>query len=124
MNTASSGATVFAPALWSTVRGSWSNKRINNGKADLAVKELVVKPGDTIDFVVDCVKDYENDEFTWTPAIKVKTENEPANALAWDAAKDFAGPAPLSLPAREVRAGASRSRMNLRLWISSFTDRK
>ena len=66
-------------------------------KAELAVKELAVAPGDTIDFMVDCRTDSENDGFQWTPVVT-------AGSRVWDANKDFAGPAPLSLSAWEKLA--------------------
>ena len=34
--------------------------QVNNGKSDLLVQELQVKPGDTIDFVVNCIKNSED----------------------------------------------------------------
>jgi hypothetical protein len=70
---------------------------VYNRKAELAVKELAVAPGDTIDFMVDCRTDSENDGFQWTPVVT-------AGSRVWDANKDFAGPAPLSLSAWEKLA--------------------
>ncbi len=70
----------------------------NNRKAEIVVNELAVKPGDTIDFVVDCVKDSENDSFTWAPVISLKTADKPR---VWNAEKDFSGPQPVALNAWE-----------------------
>ena len=53
---------------------------VNNGKSDVAVRELTVKPGDTIDFAVDCVKDAENDDFTWSPVITLKSGGDQSSA--------------------------------------------
>jgi hypothetical protein len=78
-------------------------KTINNAKEDLVVKELRVKPGDTIDFAVDCMKDPENDDFTWAPVITLKADGA-AVPRVWDAAKDFRGPAPQVLNAWEKYA--------------------
>jgi len=36
---------------------------VNNKKVELAVKDVSVRAGDTIDFAVDCVKDSESDDF-------------------------------------------------------------
>jgi hypothetical protein len=66
-------------------------------KAELTVNELAVAPGDTIDFLVDCRTDAENDGFQWTPVIT-------AGSKVWDAHKDFAGPGPISLNAWEKLA--------------------
>ena len=77
---------------------------INNGKTDVEVRELVVKPGDTIDFTVDCWKDAENDDFTWSPVITLKSAGDQAKQRVWDAAKDFGGPAAISLNAWEKYA--------------------
>ena len=63
---------------------------VNNRKVELAVKDVAVRAGDTIDFAVDCVKDSESDDFEWTPVIKMGQQT-------WDAQKDFAGPPPVSL---------------------------
>ena len=41
-------------------------------QAELAVKELAVAPGDTVDFMVDCMKDAENDGFEWAPVISAE----------------------------------------------------
>ena len=70
---------------------------VNNGKSDVVVRDLPVQAGDTIDFAVDCVKDAENDAFTWAPVITFKGK-------VWDAGKDFSGPAPVSLNAWEKLA--------------------
>jgi hypothetical protein len=67
---------------------------VKNTKKDLSVAELRVSKGDTIDFAVDSISDPENDDFTWAPAIKVKSGD-----VMWDAAKDFSGPAPVTLTA-------------------------
>ena len=73
---------------------------VYNRTAELATKELSVAPGDTIDFMVDCVTDSENDGFEWAPVITLKS---PAQQV-WDARKDFAGPAPISLDVWEKLA--------------------
>jgi hypothetical protein len=77
---------------------------INNGKSDVAVRELTVKPGDSIDFAVDCLKDAENDNFTWSPVITLKSAGDQAEQRVWDSAKDFSGPPPVSLNAWEKYA--------------------
>jgi Protein of unknown function (DUF1553)/Protein of unknown function (DUF1549)/Planctomycete cytochrome C len=73
---------------------------VYNRKAELAVQELAVVPGDTIDFVVDSITDSENDGFQWAPVITLKAPRQEV----WDARKDFGGPAPISLNAWEKLA--------------------
>jgi hypothetical protein len=77
-----------------------AEKTVYNRKAELAVKELAVAPGDTIDFLVDCLTDSENDGFKWAPVITLKAPGQ----QVWDARKDFAGPPPISLNAWEKLA--------------------
>lgn len=70
---------------------------VYNRKADLAVKALAVTLGDTIDFMVDCRTDSENDGFEWAPVVT-------SGSQVWDAKKDFAGPPPFALNAWEKLA--------------------
>jgi hypothetical protein len=77
--------------------GSLAEQILRNRKAEMAVKEVTVAPGDTIDFVVDCVKDSENDGFKWAPVITLKSAGAPAKQQVWDAHKNFGGPPPMSL---------------------------
>ena len=81
-----------------------AEQRINNGKSDVLAHEVTVKPGDIIDFAVDCVKDPENDDFTWAPVVTYKQAAADAKPRVWDAAQDFSGPAPVSLSAWEKYA--------------------
>jgi hypothetical protein len=85
-------------------RDTVAERIINNGKSDVAVRELAVKPGDSIDFAVDCVKDAENDDFTWSPVITLKSDGDQAKQRVWDSAKDFGGPPAISLNAWEKYA--------------------
>jgi len=73
---------------------------VYNRKAELAMKELSVAPGDTIDFMADCITDSENDGFEWAPVITLQSSAQ----QVWDANKDFAGPPPISLNAWEKLA--------------------
>jgi len=40
-------------------------------KVDTKVDKVEVKKGDTLDFIVDCRTNAKNDQFTWTPVIKM-----------------------------------------------------
>ncbi len=75
-----------------------------NKKVEVAVKEVAVQVGDTIDFVVDCVQDSENDGFEWAPVITLKSGESASSPRVWDARKDFGGPAPMALNAWEKLA--------------------
>jgi hypothetical protein len=77
-------------------RSTVAEAQVNNGKSDVLVRELQVKPGDTIDFAVNCIKNSEDTEFTWAPIITLKGRG---TSQVWDAGKDFRGPAPLALDA-------------------------
>jgi hypothetical protein len=62
----------------------------------LAVPRLMVKAGETIDFVVDCRAGGVNDTFTWSPVIKeldAKQNPPAATGKQWSAQRDFAAPA-------------------------------
>ena len=56
-----------------------------NPGVDTPVRGVRVAEGETIDFVVDSVGDYEADNFQWAPVVKI-------GAREWDARKEFAGP--------------------------------
>jgi len=65
----------------------------------LAVPRLMVKAGETIDFVVDGRAGGVNDTFTWTPVIKELDQQRTTATAAvatgkqWNAQRDFAAPA-------------------------------
>jgi hypothetical protein len=64
----------------------------------LAVPRLMVKAGETIDFVVDCRSGGVNDTFTWAPVIKELDAKQTTATSAvptgkqWNAQRDFAAP--------------------------------
>ncbi len=61
------------------------------------LKGVHVEPGETLDFVVDALGDYEADDFQWAPVLV-------SGKRSWDAKKDFAGPAIAKLTPREQLA--------------------
>lgn len=81
-----------------------AEQSVNNGRSDVVARDLAIKPGDTIDFVVDCVKTSEDDHFTWSPVITLRSAKADGEPKIWDAARDFSGPPPLSLNAWEKYA--------------------
>ncbi|HUE12677.1 MAG TPA: hypothetical protein VMR25_00815, partial [Planctomycetaceae bacterium] len=66
------------------------------------------QPGETIDFVVDCLKSQDHDGFTWAPVIKTKqVAGSPASIVQlWHSANDFSGPSPPRLDPWEQLAQA------------------
>jgi hypothetical protein len=72
---------------------SWSLKQI---EAEMKVKTLDLKKGDTLDFLVDFRGEITDDEFAWAPLVSMSKPPAAANAGdapgEWNAAADFAGP--------------------------------
>ncbi len=69
---------------------SWTARGL---EAETQLSGVEVKPGDTIDFVVDGRQDSENDAFTWAPVIEsVPAEGSKAAPQKWSASADFRGP--------------------------------
>ena len=71
------------------VVGSWT---ADNQRVEAAVPSLALRKGDTLDFLVDCRADAENDTFQWTPLIRALEGG--ASASEWSAAGGFEGPPP------------------------------
>jgi hypothetical protein len=71
--------------------GSWP---VANKTADANVKDVQVKAGDTIDFIVDCGTTAFGDEFTWAPVITLAGGDRDRNkhGTVSDASKEFRGP--------------------------------
>ena len=65
---------------------------LHNRKADANVEPIVVKKGDTLDFVVNFGADLNSDDFEWAPIIKSLDPSQADEPNAWDAKKEFAGP--------------------------------
>jgi len=78
--------------------GLWSAA---NKTAEVNIKQVEVKTGDTIDFVVDCGATASGDEFTWAPVVSLacKDKDGTKTEIVSDSAKEFRGPpAPMLLP--------------------------
>jgi hypothetical protein len=80
--------------------GAWTAVR---SEAATNVASTAVEPGDTIDFVVDCLGDVNCDTFGWHVEIKVSSEVQ-ANSLTVNSAPEFHGPDGASLPQLIARA--------------------
>ena len=71
-------------------KGGKTNRR------ETVLEGVEVEAGDTIDFVVDALDDYENDNFRWSPVV--------AGKGVWKANADFAPPRAAALSPREQLA--------------------
>jgi hypothetical protein len=83
----------------------WSVRHDNR---ETSIDTLNVEPGETIDFVVDCLKSSDFDSFNWAPVIKTKQVAGAATSVVqlWHSANDFSGPAPPRLNPWEQLAQA------------------
>ncbi len=73
--------------------GSWT---LHNQSAEAKVESLAVKAGDSIDFVVAIHQSLNNNDFSWSPVIRMTGPDalRDANGYArsWNASKEFDGP--------------------------------
>lgn len=72
---------------------------VHHGEAKANLETVLLKAGDTLDFVVDHNGNLNNDDFRWVPVIKVAKEESAANSMIaeWNAEKEFGG-TPEALP--------------------------
>ena len=90
-----SGTLKHEPEAGDGVRGFMVSSRdgeltaanVHKTKAVMAGTNIVVKAGDTIDFIVDIGGTLNSDQFLWAPVIK-------AGETSWDARAEFDGPRP------------------------------
>ncbi len=84
--------------VFSSQKGSLGNWVLHNQSAEATFENLEVKKGDTIDFVVSINQSLNNNDFVWSPVIRMVGPNaiRDANGYAkeWNAKKEFAGPEP------------------------------
>jgi hypothetical protein len=74
--------------------GHWS---VAKTTAEANVKDVEVKSGDAIDFVVDCGATAHGDEFTWAPTIRLVPRDKDKPEIVSSSAKEFRGPSPRKL---------------------------
>ncbi len=81
--------------------GEWN---IHNGAIETPVARLEVKPGDTIDFITDCVENQNADSFLWPVTMTSTLPGKPKRIFA--TVESFHGPleSAESLPGQIVRA--------------------
>jgi len=77
---------------WRPPEGETDFGKDRTRRAETNFEAVDVVAGDTIDFAVDSLDDYESDDFTWAPVVELGSQKR------WSAAADFRGPAarPLS----------------------------
>jgi len=73
--------------------GSWVAK---GSSIDVGLDHVQVARGEIIDFVLSCRADNNSDSFGWAPTLEAVNASTAPQAVEthWDAAADFAGPAP------------------------------
>src|SRR5262249_51168347 len=67
--------------------GELRAEQVHHSKVDMSATNLVVKAGETIDFIVDIGSTLNSDQFLWQPMIQ-------GDGLTWDARAEFDGPRP------------------------------
>jgi hypothetical protein len=75
----------------SSQHGLLSTLSLKAAEAVMNVEQLDLQAGDTIDFVVDIVKELNSDQFLWSPVIR-PLEPASTDATYWDATRDYSGP--------------------------------
>ena len=80
--------------------GEWTAK---NGESATDVATLAVEPGDTVDFVADCVGTVNSDSFLWNVEL-VLSDDRGQTLGTWNSAADFHGPPAATLPQLVARA--------------------
>jgi hypothetical protein len=86
--------------IFSSRDGMLAMQVLHNQRKDLNIDSVVVKQGDTLDFVVDVNGELNSDQHLWAPVVReIASGTSPtdSNASTWDATRDFAGPAPTLL---------------------------
>ncbi len=72
--------------------GEWIAK---TGKKATHVASVSVKPGDTLDFIVDAIESDNTDSFNWAPVIRtisIAGAPDSAPSRSWESVRDFRGP--------------------------------
>lgn len=80
--------------------GQWPAK---HGAVITEVTSLAVEPGDTLDFVVDCMGNVNSDSFAWNVDLELADgQSQPVGT--WNSAADFDGPVSAALPQLVAKA--------------------
>ena len=81
------------------VLGTWE---VHHQKIATNLAEIDLKKGDTLDFLVDFRANLNNDQFTWSIALRPASDllgETTKTAAIWNAQKDFGGPPVPTIPA-------------------------
>jgi hypothetical protein len=87
----------------SSRHGLLGSLSLKAAEAPLNVEQVELQAGDTLDFVVDIVKELNSDQFLWAPEIK-QLEPASADSTSWQATQDFSGPSTRKLTKLEQLA--------------------
>jgi hypothetical protein len=87
----------------SGLHGDWSAK---NGSVETPAMTIRVEPGDTIDFVTDCVANETSDSFEWPVTLSITGAS---GARTWSSVADFHGPTAKSIPLPDQVVNAWRA---------------
>ena len=106
--------------LFSSRHGLLGNWVLHNTSAEAKAENLAVELGDTIDFIVSIHESLNNNDFIWSPVIRMAGPNAIRDAngysQAWDAKRDFSGP----IPERETPLTAWEKYAQLLLLSNEF----
>ncbi|MEO6786777.1 MAG: DUF1553 domain-containing protein, partial [Chthoniobacteraceae bacterium] len=80
-------------------RGLLSSAVLHHSTATLNIESIAMNAGDTLDFIVDIRDGLNSDQFLWSTKILAVVNGGAGggDAPSWDAQKDFAGPASVTL---------------------------
>ncbi len=76
---------------------------VHHSSAETTLGAIKLRKGDTLDFLVACLANAAQDDFTWAPVIRAASAAQ-GKPTEWNAAVDFNGPSPLPLTALEKYA--------------------
>jgi hypothetical protein len=80
----------------SSRQGILKEVAVKHDKQPTNIDSVAVRPGEAIDFVVDCRQSDDSDGFAWAPVIKTKqvAGASVGGVQLWHSTNDFSGPAP------------------------------
>ena len=81
--------------IFSSRDGVLASLVLHNQRQEMNVESVVLRMGDTLDFVVDTNADLNNDQYLWAPVIYEASSrrggSQPRCADSWEAERDFSG---------------------------------
>jgi hypothetical protein len=72
----------------SSEKGELGKWEVAASKTETKLDKIIVKKGETLDFVVDCRGGLDSDSFFWAPVLNLASDKE---SRSFDAARDFRG---------------------------------